>query len=710
RAAQVQFIRLSLCGKVIIFNCKRASATSDCERTELIFSSLAFQREDNTFLKAADGAAIISRKRSAHVDIVKCKCAINVQKRVTTACILVTKKSEKGESFQYSLLTLSSSNHLEPCIEFKLPYQMRETVHILHGPTVLWSHTGNVFYASLQAGEVRQMPIQVSHSCSNTPSTSQILGYFVESGQVFDGTVILPHPYICITRCILVLSAEKVDDVLKSAVIAATSNQQLVYFENGIVKDVCQLPFEQPENIQVVNTGRNGCLFVISFHQGHVCAMWKETFQVNRCFNISSHWSSVSSVHVDDFLGCGTDQMLLFFKDQGITGQPLDTFLLTDLCGISYSHGQDSGAPKTPPPSPESDLTLRALESRLQSGLTVLQELQREVRVKDRVLQQSVRALTDVVSEIFALPVQEGLIALWDCDDESKDEALDDKTQDMPAVSSKPQVDKLWHRITEERMVVGVILTTDSSTGQSSTPAVIQTQSQVFWLPAPCSSSSSSSSSSAYMFSEPAAKRSKQHYAGTPNDLNTCRVAVTAVTRLTPLLNSGCVKCRVMLHYVQRQDAFALVSNPTPVVLHCGQFALDIHSDFQTRLLKNPDLKTDEVKEDLLSLMAVLDRWVFHIDSPEHSLGNIDSWIQKRVGCKRVEVSPQYLLLNSSGPSALMLLHWHQITPFQGELSVHSSGGGSTESQYLSESTNNQTHIYFSKSRRCPLTQTRPGF
>lgn len=251
------------------------------------------------------------------------------------------------------------------------------------------------------------------------------------------------------------------------------------------------------------------------------------------------------------------------------------------------------------------------------------------------------------------------------------------------------------------RPVASVSLSILTETGQSSTPAVIQTQSQVFWLPAPCSSSSSSSSSSAYMFSEPAAKRSKQHYAGTPNDLNTCRVAVTAVTRLTPLLNSGCVKCRVMLHYVQRQDAFALVSNPTPVVLHCGQFALDIHSDFQTRLLKNPDLKTgkitnaydlrstfwqmtvhyclflfffctDEVKEDLLSLMAVLDRWVFHIDSPEHSLGNIDSWIQKRVGCKRVEVSPQYLLLNSSGPSALMLLHWHQITPFQGELSVHS--------------------------------------
>lgn len=64
---------------------------------------------------------------------------------------------------------------------------------------------------------------------------------------------------------------------------------------------------------------------------------------------------------------------------------------------------------------------------------------------------------------VFSLSVQEGLIALWDCDDKSKEDTLDNKTQDMPAVSSKLQADKLWHRITDDRMVVGVILTTDSS-------------------------------------------------------------------------------------------------------------------------------------------------------------------------------------------------------------------------------------------------------
>lgn len=295
--------RLTLSGSLFTFSCQRTSATKDSERSDstLVFCRLSFERENNAFLKAADGAAVISGGISSHVDIIKCKCAINVQKRVTTPCVLVSKKSEDGESFQYSLLTLSSSNRLQPCIEFKLPYQIRENVSILQGPTVLWSHAGNVFYKSLQAGEVRQIPIQLSHSLvgelplhkeqvfvlglqnlSNNQSTGQTLGCFVENGHVFDGSIILPHPYMCITRCILVLSAEKVDGdgVLRSAVVAATSHQQLVYFENGIVKDICQLPFEQPENIQMVDTGRNGCLFALSFHQGHVCAVWKKTFQV----------------------------------------------------------------------------------------------------------------------------------------------------------------------------------------------------------------------------------------------------------------------------------------------------------------------------------------------------------------------------------------------------------------------------------------------
>ncbi|XP_074550558.1 Fanconi anemia group B protein [Halichoeres trimaculatus] len=685
-------LRLSHRGNIIVFGCKQASDTNEGDVSELLLSCLSFQREISKFVKSA----VISGGNSGRV--VKCKCVTNVQTRVTSPCVFLMKKSEAGEIFQYSLLTLST-NQLEPCVEFKLSYEIKDDVSIFHGPTVMWSHAGTVFCTSPRAGEVRQVPVQLSHcvfgelpflndklfilglqnmseSFSINQLTGKTLGYFVESGNVFDGSMIMPHPYICITQCILVLSCDKEENMLKSAVVAATSNKQLVYFENGTVKDTCQLPFEEPENVQVLNTGRNGCLFVVSSHQGHVCAVWRETFQ------IASQWSEVSSVHVDDFMGCGTDQMLLIFKDQSISGQLVENFLLTDLCGIRHANCPENRALRTSPPPENYFLTLQALESRLQSGLTVLQELQREKRVKERVLQQSLQALAGVVSErepVVTSPEQEGLAALWDCDDESKDEGSDDKKQDMPPVSSKPQVDKLWHRIAEERMVVGVILTTDSSvpmadvslsilteTDQCSAPAVIQTQSQILWLPTPCSSSPSSAP-------EPAAKRSRRHSASRPSDLDTRRLAVTASTTLTPLLNSGCVNCRVLLHYVQKRDAFPLVGNQTQAVLQCGRVSLRIHNKLQTRLLKNPELKTDEALEDFLSLMAALDRWVFHIDSPEYSLGALEGWIQKREGCKRIEVHPQYLLIKSTETSAPMLLHWHQKNPFQGEMSVHST-------------------------------------
>lgn len=695
---------VSSCGKLISFNSKQVSSVKDSERGELLFSRLSFQREDISFLNEANGVAVITRTKTAHVDIVKCKCVLHVQKRLVVPCILVVKNSRKADSFQYSLFTLSASNQLEPCLKYKLPYEIKGKVSILHGPTVVWGHDDRVWYTSLQAEEVKQIPIQLSNTVvgelplyngsfvvglqsipePDQTSTCQTCGYFVQHGQAFDGSMVLPHPYVSITCCILILSAEKADDALNISAVFATSKQQLLCVENGIITDVCQLPFSHPENIQLVNTGRNSSFYVISFNEGHVCAIWKETF------TIASEWSGVSTVLVDDFLCFGTDQIILIFNETNETCQPFGHFLITDLCGVSYSNDSTNQPLKQSSVQPENYFyTIQALESRLQSGLSILQELQREGRAKERVVLQSLQALTATENKPFLTQMeQESLVALWDCSDESKDdEVLDDKMQDMLTMSSKPQVDKLWHRITGDRMVVGVSLTTDTTQpvasvslfiltemGRSSTPAVVKTRSQVFWLPTLNPSASASASSYACSFTEPSAKRSRQHRdTGTGHDLNTRRLAVTTVAELTPLLNCGRVKCRVMLHYVQRQDATALLSNSTPEVLHCGQVELNIHSDLQTQLLLRPELKTDEAREDLLSLMAVLDHWIFHIDSPDCSLGDIAGWIQKRVGCKKIEVSPQYVLINFAGPSAPVLLCWHQITPFQGELSVHSS-------------------------------------
>lgn len=76
------------------------------------------------------------------------------------------------------------------------------------------------------------------------------------------------------------------------------------------------------------------CFVWLSFSQ--FSGFYKPTI-LNSLLQVAFYWSGISSVHVDDFLRCGTEQMLLLFKDQDVTGPLLNNFFLTDLCGISYS-------------------------------------------------------------------------------------------------------------------------------------------------------------------------------------------------------------------------------------------------------------------------------------------------------------------------------------------------------------------------------------
>ncbi|XP_020317280.1 Fanconi anemia group B protein isoform X2 [Oncorhynchus kisutch] len=376
--------------------------------------------------------------------------------------------------------------------------------------------------------------------------------------------------------------------------------------------------------------------------------------------------------------------MLLVFGSQSPPVDPVDLFLITDLCGTTYSHGQESSEGQQASDTAQENylLTVQALQSRLQSGLTLLQDLQSDVRVKERVLRQSVQALTDLVSgreHILTQTEQEGLVSLWE--DEPEDEAIHEKRQVMP-VMPPPLVDNLWHRVIEDRLIVGVILSTESAIsaesvtlsilrerGQSQTPAVIQTHSQASWFPTP--SPSTPSPPSPDFHPEPAAKRSRRTVASGARA--THRLAVTAMTDLTPLLTSGSVKCPIMLHYVHRQGSSASVTAPGPTVVQCGQIQIDIQVKHHRQLMTNSQLTTDEAREDLLSLLAVLDAWTFLIHSPDHTLCDVAGWIQTSIPCERLEISPHYLLANPAGPSAVMLFHWQHKTPFQGELSVHCS-------------------------------------
>ncbi|XP_053733904.1 Fanconi anemia group B protein isoform X2 [Synchiropus splendidus] len=665
-------------GRVARVTCRRAA-----RKHQVSCRTFWFDADSRAFVEspAAEGV-----REAAGGEVLRCQRAFDEASRCSSACVLLESKRKKGDGFRYCLLLANTSNHLRASLGFTLPYQIDRNVRVLQGPTVVWARDGRVFH--VQAGEVCQAPAPLSNITvgllpvqrgqifilgqQDQPDdfpTAPLVGSFLKDGQTFDGTQILPQPYLSLTTCLLVLSADRGDGgVLRSTAVVATSNQQLVYLESGVVQDTCRLPFEQPEGLAEVHTGRNGLLIVVSFHHGNVCALWKETFQV------AAQWSGVASVHVDDFLRCGTEQLLLLFKDGSSEGSSLDSFLITDLCGLSFS-GPDQEEGKPPLPTAENYcLTLRALESRLQSGVTRLEELQRDVRVKERVLQQSVRALVDAAAQrepTLTPHQQEGLVPLWDSDDESMDESSLEVTEDVPGEAAKPRVDKLWHRVHQDRLVVGVILSADTplaavtlsvvtATEASFAPAVIHTQ--VFRLPPDAPPPPAPAC-------QPPAKRSKRQASDAVEDLRSDRVAVTAVTSVAPLLTSDSVKCRVMLHYVQGPKAAALPNNPTPVVLPCGLILLDVRQSSTMRL---PDDRTDGALEDLLSLLSVLDHWIFRVDSPGHSLGDVDGWMEKRLACRRSEVNPEYLIKSSEAPAAV-LLQWQQPTPFTGELTVHGS-------------------------------------
>lgn len=297
---------LCFSGNIFLFQCRRTTESNDGKVGDLtlVFSRLTYNGGNGVFVEAAEGTVALGGGISTRADILACKCVINCQKRLNTPCILVLKKRESEEHFQYRLFALSS-DRLELCLEFRLPYEMRESVRVLGGPAVVWRHAGDVCFISPQTRSVRRLPLQVQHcvfgelplckgdvfvigvqELSNTNP-----GYFIENGHTFDGNMILPHPYVRLTQCMLVLSAEKAEcnKVTQSAVVAATSRQQLVYFENGTVKNACQLPFEQANNIQIVDTGRSGSMYVISFQQGNACAVWKATFQVCKTGFVHSH-------------------------------------------------------------------------------------------------------------------------------------------------------------------------------------------------------------------------------------------------------------------------------------------------------------------------------------------------------------------------------------------------------------------------------------
>ncbi|CAM4599568.1 unnamed protein product [Leuciscus chuanchicus] len=670
---------LSFGGEVLVFQCKSLSSKTRDHRkgSEVSFLRLSFDQTSQTFCVTDHNTHLIHKENSSEAHVVHCASAFDVQLRQKVPCVLLRICKKRTSAFKYMLYSICASVEGKLHAEFASPYEIRDHVSILQGPTLIWSHENSVFYVSSESGGVKEVPVPfksikfigelplrkrkiVVQGTTNDSSDVKNTLYFIEDAdERRDAACFVPNAYVSVTQCMMVLSAEEDGGSFKSRVLAATSTRQLVRFEDGLPRDVCALPYEHPLSVQTVHTLRNECLVVVSFSHGNVCAVWNHTFQVAWC------WTGVCSLLVDDFVRCGSDQMLLVFEDQNAPGDLLRNFTLTDLCAVTYSCGGSDGAVLNTSDTAQENflLTVQALESRLQSGLNFLEDLQRDVEVKDRLILQSLVALTDLVSgreHVILPPEQEGLVSLWDEDDDAGDEELDvlDDGMETECAEALLKVDRVWQRVIGQSLIVGVVLKPMNNTSvmnmsvsvvDSGAAPVINTK----ILPFP--------ESDVCVAHGPFDEETKIRRSECPGST----LALVAVTDLAPLLTSGCVRCPIMLHYSTRES-----SGSSRVSQFCGQISVDLKDismgKFHPRLLQDSKLNTDEAREDLLSLTALLDSWLFLIECPDHTLADVQGFLHESLCVSVLAVDPRVI----ADPTDLRLFHLDQRSPFQALLSV----------------------------------------
>ncbi|KAF4087400.1 hypothetical protein AMELA_G00095280 [Ameiurus melas] len=666
----------TLHGDLVIFQCKHPSSKA----SEITFWRTSFNRDSGTFLNKDDDIIPMYENASRAVSIVCCTAAVNVKTRQRVLCVLLKLHRKGSRGFRYMLYSLSSRTTAKLHVEFSLPYAMRNDVSILRGPTLVWSHEDAIFYTSAETGGVKEVPIRVKVSFLGELPLPQrplaILGsqkmseeepmendveektvlYFIEDGRTLSADGLIPSAYSSVVRCMLVLTAMEVDGSLRSTLVAATCRKQLVWFENGLPEEVCVLPYDAPQSIRTVHTG-SGCLIVVVFKHGNVCAVWKDTFKVAAC------WTDVRLLLVDDFVGAGSEQMLLLFEEIDSADEIPGRFLLTDLCGVRYSRGRAEGEDVNRCETAEENirLTMDALEARLQSGLTFLHDLRRDLRVKDHVIQQCVSALRDLLSDrkhVAPPALQEGLVSLLDDEQGEEDECTPRVRMEMNTDASLPKVERVWHRVIGQRLAFGALLAQTNQMTEPehmiaavvATPPMIESVNKIVFYPEPQTSVPPG---------PPNAKRSK--FPSGP--------VVLLITDLAPLLTFDPIKCSVLLCFSTKEAGSAS--------RHCQLISLDLQGalegKFQPRLFEDCSIDSDESREDLLSLMVAFECWSFNIVSTDRTVMDVSRFLEEKFRAKRIKINPRYMLSDSTRPSGTVLFHWKPCSSFSGVLDIHCS-------------------------------------
>ncbi|XP_027747552.1 Fanconi anemia group B protein [Empidonax traillii] len=710
---------LSYNGEVLVFQLskpKHVEGSAD-KTMHLCVRRMVFNRDTKMFLQKSSGALSMHASHSK-IEIICCSCTTDSRTGIILPCILM--KVKKRNNVKYILLLLHSSNQFEQSFHFKLDYELKEDIRLFAGPSVLWRHANKLFYISSNTCVVQSAPLQLSSvvwtgeivgegtvvlgirtACLPESEDadefsisdraiwgSEFFGYAIQTQRMLAGTCFMPHAYSRVVSSVYVCKSERLKKQLRISLVAITHKNQLIWFQNGLPKGVCELPFEKPCSVKAAVTSSNDLLFIVSFASGNSCVV-----QRRDSLQVASKRQKVKCVLVDDFIGSGSEQLLLLFKDDSNT-DVLSTFQITDLGGVDYASGINykHAVPAAEGLQENGLLTIQALETRLQAGFTSVRELRQHLELQKRVILESCRALIDLVEErthILPKAEEEGLVSLWD--DVENPHSLSKETS---LASKVPEhfTEKLWQRVVSDNLVVGVKLKEsfhwsldDVSLSLvmdqdfSSISPIIKCQSKIIKLNKAFSALAVSSCQI-----EPPPKKikldlhsknnPKKEFPKRPSGVHLDGAkTVVAVTSLSPLLAFHRVCCAVLLHAKRRKRGDDGLQESKQIAVLCGKVLLNLedisNGRFSVKMLRDNSYCTGSM-EDILAVLATVVRFSFQIMSSDCTLTPVNSWLLGEMECTPFKECHDNIFCHKAGNVYGTVFNWSLKNPFEGVLTI----------------------------------------
>ncbi|XP_057615793.1 Fanconi anemia group B protein [Chionomys nivalis] len=706
---------LSYNGEVLVFHLSK-DYFEDCEMptdtSALYVKRMIFDREKGTFVLISTGFLRIKEKAS-HLKILSCKCVSDFKTRINLPCILIQYKKYNSRDFNYCILFLHNLNKFEKHLSFTLNHALDERLKIFDGPIIFWQYLNKFFYISSQIGEVTNIsatlssvewvgeienfgvgflglaepPVAGTHKFSESDcefSDSNLCAYDLKTQEKLSTSYLIPLAYSSIVTHVHVRAAEMVDHQLRMALIALTQKNQLILFQNGIPVRVCQLPFVDPCSVQILDSGKRNRFFIVSFNS-KACAVSEKKFKV------VAKWEQLSLVLINDFVGVGTDQLLVIF-DAALNTDQLTSFAITDFVRINFSTEPLDYCIEDPFAEEEHEnyyLVLPALEAQLEASFVYLNKLQKHISFKDKFIANSWKILLNSIYGNIAITSndeEDELVPFCDEDENSIHTPEEKLSENFP----EPEhiVKQTWCRVLDDDLVIGLKVTSLNPSSNEMTLSLIMDQSErsTFQL---LKCQSQVTRLSVYSFPEadlkpvetgPETKRIKLTSGSKEEENSSCEELskiesthiITAVTSLSPLLVFNKLCCTLLLNISDRDS----VKNTVHDYVICGSLDFNLQDLFsKNHLLAFPKKESIEHMEDLLLLLAALHKYCFLVTSPTHAPNLMKIWLLKHMKCEIINGFREiylYKMLQNCGA----LFSWEPRTTFEGILTVYCRNEG----------------------------------